>query len=1031
MDYNGDATGGVGSLPDPLDIPAICAEDGTFQRLDVGPCGGPALYQLPRIAKGAQPRAVIVDESAQTVNISEIQRVMQAFYVAIDSFTIPSAGNYTIDELVQLVQDGFNTKYAAETNALTMWVGNDGHVRARITAGSQPSFRMVETLGLLQMGNTADSGAIPPNTTYRFPSLPNYSGIVQQSGWRGYNFDESGYIFEGDMRITGSLEVSTIVSDLEVEDSLIFINKNAPVDGFSTGLVVNTFNNTRFGGLVKADSSPSWFLFSNSATIPTASGWTPEQTGNLYITDLGAAGQVTIGAPASSYSLPTARGNDGDVLISDAVGNVSWQVPPGALRLQDGTGVITGGLLTVNADTTKFDVSAGTGQVIDPVTGVVTDVVWPTFTAQTFAYSGILTFISISSGAAIIASSTRPTPAETRDQIYLGVLVHVNGVNLDATNDQQSVVSSTANQVRDFMDALGFLNIEGNQLSPSILLTFQKSQGLMLAFGSNFKNDPKDPHRIVLPAVDTNAGGIFQYRMRDGSSSVLTLTDIDPAILDDGTPYPGAIVPNNKFTIQHVYGFSSNNIKIQPGQNVYNSFAEAQAALPYENYIEEPSLSNGIFLGHLIVKKECADLNTATDAQFFNAGKFGSISATAVASSDRIISPDGLNEVVAQNNQILTKYGGANRVYVDATTSDILSGDSSYVMSVSNSRLLVSDPTPGGRFELNNAETFLKSPDKSTLITLLDNDMYADVGGTQSFRATPTVTTLKGGGGNNPTITLQSGTSSWVHSTRECLTTAPTAVEIGYDAGTATYNKFEAAGFTKYHAGTIRETVDASNTFLYSPDGVSSSIRMGNTLYLAKVAAVDRFKIDTAESLLEAPNSINSVGVSNIQTRVNGQFAVNGLARFESTGVELLNGVPLRLGHTSASVEKPVSVLMVSNANIIKGIVLKIVNVGGSARVEPVGTADPDSTSIIGVSLAAAVIGGNVEVAVGGLFECSIQSGVTVTVGDSVEKSDAETGRIIPVAPNPGTFGVALTTATGSVDGSVRALVMFKKNEAL
>lgn len=726
MDYNGnDVSGGTGSLPDPLDIPAICAEDGTFQNLDVGPCGGPALYQLPRVAKGAQPRAVIVDESAQTINISEIQRVMQAFYVAIDSFTIPSAGEYTIDELVQLVQDGFNTKYAAETNVLTMWVGNDGHVRARITEGSQPSFRMVETLGLLQMGNTADSGAIPPNTTYRFPSLPNFSGTVQQSGWRGYNFDESGYIFEGDMRITGALEVSTIVADLEVEDSLIFINKNAPIDGFSTGLVVNSFNNTRFGGLVKADSSPSWFLFSNSATIPTASGWTPEQTGSLFLTDLNAAGQVTIGAPASSYSLPIARGNDGDILITDAVGGVSWQVPT------------------------------------------------------------------------------------------------------------------------------------------------------------------------------------------------------------------------------------------------------------------------------------------------------------------TIRSPDGLNQIVASNGTILTTYSGANRIYVDVSNTDILSGDNSYVVSVNNSRMLVSDTTPGGRFELNNAETFLKSPDKNTLITILDNDMYADIGGTQSFRATPTVTTLKGGGGNNPTITLQSGTSSWVHSTRECLTTAPTAVEIGYDAGTATYNKFEASGFTKHHAGTIRETVDGSNTFLYSPDGVSSSTRLGNTIFITRVAGINRFRIDTAESIVKAPNDINSVGVSNIQTRVNGQFAVNGLTRFESSGVELLNGVPLRLGHTSASVEKPVSVLMVSNANIIKGIVLKIVNVGGSARVEPVGTADPDGTSVIGVSLAAAVIGGDVEVAVGGLFECSIQSGVTVTVGDSVEKSDAETGRIIPVAPNPGTFGVALTTATGSVDGSVRALVMFKKNEVL
>ena len=73
MDFNGNNAAGGGSIPDPLDISTICAENGTFQNLNVGPCGAP-LYQMPRVAKDPSTRsAVIVDESAQTVNISNIQ----------------------------------------------------------------------------------------------------------------------------------------------------------------------------------------------------------------------------------------------------------------------------------------------------------------------------------------------------------------------------------------------------------------------------------------------------------------------------------------------------------------------------------------------------------------------------------------------------------------------------------------------------------------------------------------------------------------------------------------------------------------------------------------------------------------------------------------------------------------------------------------------------------------------------------------------------------------------------------------------
>lgn len=50
--------------------------------------------------------------------------------------------------------------------------------------------------------------------------------------------------------------------------------------------------------------------------------------------------------------------------------------------------------------------------------------------------------------------------------------------------------------------------------------------------------------------------------MRNGTSSALTLTDIIPSILDNNTDYPGTTVSNNKYTVQRVYSFTSNALKV-------------------------------------------------------------------------------------------------------------------------------------------------------------------------------------------------------------------------------------------------------------------------------------------------------------------------------------------------------------------------------------------------------------------------------------------------------------------------------------
>lgn len=52
------------------------------------------------------------------------------------------------------------------------------------------------------------------------------------------------------------------------------------------------------------------------------------------------------------------------------------------------TGLLSGGILSINANDTLYDITAGTGQVVD-INGNKTEISWNTQTGLSFAYTGI------------------------------------------------------------------------------------------------------------------------------------------------------------------------------------------------------------------------------------------------------------------------------------------------------------------------------------------------------------------------------------------------------------------------------------------------------------------------------------------------------------------------------------------------------------------------------------------------------------------------------------------------------------------
>jgi hypothetical protein len=274
---------------------------------------------------------------------------------------------------------------------------------------------------------------------------------------------------------------------------------------------------------------------------------------------------------------------------------------------------------------TTFSITDGSGQTES--SGNVTTVSWSGLTdiVITNLASALISFISIDSGGSVIQRTTRWSPAQARAEIVLGVVVHVNKITVDTVNQEQSVATNATAQSGDILEGLGFVNLYGNKFSPFTTdLRLACTVGQVMNRGINFFNDGLDnPHKLTLAVL--NPVGALQYRMQDGSSGPLTDTVVDPNIWDDGSVFGSApAVPTNRFTVQRIFKFTSNNVKIQPGQAIYNSLAEAKASIQTEPFIVEPSIeANGFLRGYLCIREGTTDLTNANDAFFLDPGKFG------------------------------------------------------------------------------------------------------------------------------------------------------------------------------------------------------------------------------------------------------------------------------------------------------------------------------------------------------------------------------------------------------------------------
>ena len=295
----------------------------------------------------------------------------------------------------------------------------------------------------------------------------------------------------------------------------------------------------------------------------------------------------------------------------------------------EGNGVESGMVISINADTTKIDISSGTYYNSDNNTIVNYPGVTGVYIDDLTTKLSLITYIAISMiDNSVIQQTSIFTPTQRRDYIILGAAIHSNKTFINAINNMPDVAIKGLSQLNDLIDGLNVFNIEGNEFYGATgTLELNKSEGKIFKRGSNFTVDAGDnPHTKTMPEMlpVTN----IRYRLSDGTEYADTnLVDL----YYQNSPATKAPIGNNKYSIQRIVLFPSNLVRIQYGTAIYNSMALAKDALYTESFtLEQNMAENGLLRGFLIVKGDATDLSDPAQASFIGTDRFGQLPAGAM-----------------------------------------------------------------------------------------------------------------------------------------------------------------------------------------------------------------------------------------------------------------------------------------------------------------------------------------------------------------------------------------------------------------
>lgn len=490
------------------------------------------------------------------------------------------------------------------------------------------------------------------------------------------------------------------------------------------------------------------------------------------------------------------------------------------------SGILYGGIISVNAgNPATVDITAGAGIVVTSGASlvampapVVTNVTWAAQTAvalpQIANYDE--TWISFSSSGVVTLRNVAWTDAQYASEIPIGAVYHINRSSVDLVKVYPHVAYSQAEQMDPFIRAFGPLKMSGHEISANgANLSVNRTSGKSYAIGRNYQTDPNNPNIVT----DTNAlpaSVVYRFYRNAGTGFTTVINSvIDPDNYDDGT---GTLAGTVKYTIQRIFFLpnQADTLGVYYGRVEYNTLEDAELGIMTESFTEsESTVTQGVFLGYLIVRGNTTDLSDTSKAKFVQAGLFRNVSGGGGAGL-AVTSIDDLTDVTI----------------VSAAANDLLRWNGSQWVNSSIGSLGISTLT--GIETLTNKT--LTSPTISNLY-LSDGLILVEGTTNDSNEMSLVVSSLTA----DRTITFPNATGSVITTGNLTSITSTGTIASGTWQGTAITDTYISSAATWNTASTDRFKWDGGATGLTAATGRTSlglDIGINVQAYNATLAAV-------------------------------------------------------------------------------------------------------------------------------------------------------------------------------------------------
>jgi hypothetical protein len=288
------------------------------------------------------------------------------------------------------------------------------------------------------------------------------------------------------------------------------------------------------------------------------------------------------------------------------------------------TGLIDGGELNIAPTPADIEVIAGLGVVVDSYTDpdgipVKTFLSWNTINATigTAGVAGDLVYYSLADGAVagpqpntnlgvlVERVNVKPTPAQIRDEIFLGLIIH-NGTGWGEISSPVTI-NNIAHTFSEFTNLLGPTFIDsGGETTEAALHTLDRAAGVVWERNRNWHVNKKDPNRESFGALSPVQ---FKYVNRDFTDVGALISTTDPTQWDDNGTVSPVNVAAMTTTIQRLYVDPRDNYWILWGQNEYASFDDAARAIGADaaDTVIPEILQESILLGFIISTRNSTD----------------------------------------------------------------------------------------------------------------------------------------------------------------------------------------------------------------------------------------------------------------------------------------------------------------------------------------------------------------------------------------------------------------------------------------